>query len=950
MESRSSFGEMLKAFRLRKHLTQQELAELIGAHRNTIGIWERGSYLPESKTVVLELAHRLGLQEQETRQLLEASFTALLPYWSVPLPHNPFFTGREEILERLHTQLGADRVMALTQSSALYGLGGIGKTQIALEYAYRYGLEYSAVFWIGAETQEEILSSLLRIAEVLQLPERNEKDQQRVVAAVQRWLETSGQWLVILDNVEDLDVLTHFLPATRQGSVLITTRRQTLGTHARGLDLQPMGQEEGMLLLLRRAKLLAPEATSEEMQQLVEQMPAQYAAAAQLVELMGGLPLALDQAGAYLEATHCGLPTYLERFHEQHAALLELRGEGVQDHPASVSTTFTLAITATSQRHPAVKELLQVCAFLQPDAIPEELFRQAGIHLGASLEAACRDGLEWDRLVSAARSYSLLSRQAEEQTLSLHRLMQIMLREQVGKDEQRAWLQRVVVALNAAFPEFDHEAWRQCERLLPHVQVVADALADQEAEPELAELLRKAADYLRERAQYERAEPLYQRALRISERVLGPEHAQVASSLNGLALLYSWQGKYEQAEGLFQRVLQIREQSLGPEHLEMADSLNGLAHLFYRQGKYEQAEPLYRRALHIRERKLGLEHPEVAASLIYLAVVFAELSENEQAEELFQQALRIGERVLGPEHPRIAHQLANLAEFYKEQQKYEEAEPLYKRAIHIWEQALGPEHPTIPYPLAGLAALYMERGEYEEAEPLYQRALHIGEQALGPEHPVVASSLNGLAQLYYRQGKHEQAEPLYQRALYLREQHLGLHHPDTAQTLHDLAMLRQKQGKLDEALAFAQQALSIRAQVLGEAHPKTVATRTLYDRLLQEQAGAQEEAATGRHPEASERAKALSPQPTKADPSASEGDPLQDFLNACCDLRPRAWCRSADLWQAYERWTKDHQERFPLSRGTFATQLKAHGLRADRTNTARIWRGVALVKMSSDEE
>src|SRR5581483_3769073 len=256
-----SFGALLRTFRKRRRLTQQQLAAAIGVHRNAIIRWEQGSHLPESKALVLELTRHLHLDDREARQLLEASLTALSPYWLVPLPRNPFFTGREAILEALHTQLGVDQAVALTQSSALHGLGGIGKTQIALEYAYRHALEYSAVFWIRAETEEQIVTSLLHMADVLELPGRNEKDQQRVVAAVQRWLGAHNQWLVIWDNVENLGLLDHFLPPARSGAILITTRCQTLGTHARGVDLLPMEYEEGMLFQLRRAKVLSAEAT-----------------------------------------------------------------------------------------------------------------------------------------------------------------------------------------------------------------------------------------------------------------------------------------------------------------------------------------------------------------------------------------------------------------------------------------------------------------------------------------------------------------------------------------------------------------------------------------------------------------------------------------------------------------------------------------------------------------
>src|SRR5947209_13067613 len=184
----SSFGALLKGLRKRRRLTQQQLAIAIGVHRNAIVRWEQGDFLPKNKATVLELAKHLNLDNQETSQLLEASFTALAPLWGVPLPRNPLFTGREEILDVLHRHLGAKQVLRLTQSYALYGLGGIGKTQVALEYAYRYAMEYSAVFWVGAETIENAITSVLRIAELLQLPEREAADQHRIVAAVQRWL------------------------------------------------------------------------------------------------------------------------------------------------------------------------------------------------------------------------------------------------------------------------------------------------------------------------------------------------------------------------------------------------------------------------------------------------------------------------------------------------------------------------------------------------------------------------------------------------------------------------------------------------------------------------------------------------------------------------------------------------------------------------------------------
>src|SRR5581483_4191472 len=416
----STFGDLLKFFRKRKKLTQQALADLLGVHRNTIGVWERGSFLPESKTLILETARLLALDESETRMFLEASLTSLVPRWCIPLPRNPFFTGREPFLSALHQALGGRSTGTSNRLYALRGLGGVGKTQVALEYAYRYALEYTAVLWVRADNAERICASHLKIAELLQLPVCRQTDPEQIAQIVQRWLSTHTQWLMIWDNVQNLHLLQRFLPSMLQDAILLTTRLQALGTLAQSLELPTMAREEGVHFLLYRTKLLPPEASNEQRSQLSQRLPGEYRVARQLVTEMDGLPLALDQVGAYVEASSCSLQDYLEFYRRRGIALLKRRGDDAVDHPASVVTTWSLAFEQIEHTNASAANLLRVCAFLYPEAIPEELFREEIEHPGDLPGPVVIDAGRLHEALRTILMHSLLKYQAGQHTLSIH--------------------------------------------------------------------------------------------------------------------------------------------------------------------------------------------------------------------------------------------------------------------------------------------------------------------------------------------------------------------------------------------------------------------------------------------------------------------------------------------------------------------------------------------------
>jgi tetratricopeptide (TPR) repeat protein len=634
---------------------------------------------------------------------LSAGMPAL---WNIPYPRNAFFTGRELLLQQLAETWKRDQS---TAPQALSGLSGIGKTHIAVEYAHLHRQEYQAVLWVHAETREELISGYLTLAELLNLPEKYAATPHLVIEAVKTWLQTQRSWLLILDHIDDIDMVDEFVPPVCGGHLLITTQLQATGTRTRCIEIDPLPQDVGALFLLHRARVvpLGVDLRNIDASDLV--------AAREICTASGGLPLALDQAGAFIEELQCSLQDYQERYRTHQGLLLQRRGKTASDHPEPVATTWSLPLEKVKQRSPLATDLLQMCALLHPDAIPMELVAQVATNLGSHHAAALEDALALDEAIATLGAYSLIHRNAKEKTLSIHRLVQVVLRDSMDKPTRRLWAERTVQTVNRVFPEVSFPTWPLCERYLPHAFACVELIEhEQFTGREAARLLYQAGCYLLERARAFEAYPLLEQALIMSEQQYGLEHAETASMVDRLAQCLRLQGKYVEAEPLYQQALAIREKLLGADHPDIATSLNNGALLSTMLGKYEQAELLYRRALSIRGQALGPEHPDTAQSLNDLASLYWKQGKYQQAELLFQRALSIREQALGPEHPDTAQSVWWLASLSKKPlREYEKARLLYQRALSIYERTLGSEHPQTQKVRRGYVSLLriMERSE-----------------------------------------------------------------------------------------------------------------------------------------------------------------------------------------------------------------------------------------------
>ena len=696
--------------------------------------------------------------------------------WNVPFNRNPNFTGREALLASLHDALRSGEPAALTQ--AIAGLGGVGKTQLAIEYAYRYKTDYDLVWWVNAE--DNLSADYAALARALDLPEKDAREQPLIVQAVRDYLNRARNFLLIFDNATDKEAVYRYLPQGDGGHTLITSRNRDWRRVARSLEVQVWEREESIAFLLQRT-----ERTDRD-------------GADRVADALGDLPLALEQAAAYMNRprrkARDTFDNYLQQFQAHRSALFTEKTKPLE-YPDTVATTWTMALDDLVSEAPLAKDLLRFMAFCAPDDIPDAFFEAIPKHIDEA-QAEHYDAARIEEGLDILGQYSLVS--FGEKGVSVHRLVQAVTRDRMDEAAESHWIALVLGILDSQWPRGSiHPAtWPACEALLPHAESVlscAEDLDDQAVA--MASLMVWAGNFFLHCGRYDEAEPLYRRALEARERTLGNEHPDTLTSVNNLALLLRRTGRYDEAEPLYRRALEARERTLGNEHPDTLISVNNLAVLLDNKGRYDEAEPLYRRALEASERTLGNEHPDTLISVNNLAALLDKKGRYDEAEPLYRRALEARERTLGNEHPDTLTSVNNLALLLRRTGRYDEAEPLYRRALEARERTLGNEHPSTLSSVNNLAVLLYKKGRYDEAEPLYRRTLEARERTLGNEHPDTLRSVNNLAALLDKKGRYDEAEPLYRRALEARERTLGNEHPDTLISAKNLELFLKEKSE-----------------------------------------------------------------------------------------------------------------------------------------------------------
>ncbi|WP_205879048.1 tetratricopeptide repeat protein [Leptolyngbya sp. BC1307] len=751
------------------------------------------------------------------------------------------FVGRDEPLKALHEQLAEGNAVAIT---AIQGMGGVGKTELARQYALQYKTAYpGGVCWLRVRDLD-VASQIVEFAvEKLHLDPPQDLALNAQVAYCWSHWPGAERVLVVYDDVTDYARVAEVLPPQAERfCLLMTTRQQQLAVTVQPFPIGVL-TEAAALELLRQ--IVGAERTEAELE-----------TARAICKWVGYLPLGLELVGQYLRQREVSFAVLLERLEAQRteARALQNTYEGMTAE-RGVIAAFELSWQLVDDEAQQIACWLSLFA-LAP--IPWET---------AESPVAEAEREDWEEGRDALVNLSLLQRLGAG-SYQLHQLVreyfQVKLAQREDADEvKRAYCKRMV-AIGQQIPDLPtRDLLLKLTPVMPHVAEAATSwhewLGDEDNElawpfvamarsyegqgaytqaepwyeeclkatqnrfgedhPDVATSLNNLAALYRCQGRYEQARPLYVQALALRRKLLGEDHPDVATSLNNLAALYKSQGRYEQAEPLLIQALALRRQLLGEDHLNVANSLNNLADLYRSQGRYEQAEPLLIQAVALSRKLLGEDHLDVANSLNNLALLYERQGHYDQAEPLYEQALALRRKLLGEDHLDVANSLNNLAALYKSQGRYEQAKLLCVKALTLSRKLLGENHPDVATSINNLAALYESQGHYDQAEPPYVQALTLRRKLLGEDHPDVAASINNLAALYYSRGCYEQAEPLFVQALALRRKLLGEDHPDVATSLNNLAFLCYSQGRYEQAEPLFVQTLALRRKLLGEDHP-----------------------------------------------------------------------------------------------------------------------------------
>ncbi|KAL1999850.1 hypothetical protein VTN02DRAFT_3893 [Thermoascus thermophilus] len=739
----------------------------------------------------------------------------------MPYSRNPDFVGRETILQRLN-----DRFASLGEVHArvaLFGLGGVGKSQIAIQLAHQIREERHdvSIFWIHASNIDRFRDGYRKLAQEYGIPDAGDEEEDQL-SRVKTWLENERQsWLMIIDNADDISLfasdsastknlsILDYLPECSQGSILITTRNRAAGVSftrnspAHLIEVQTMSERESTGLI--KSKLMENIAHESEIHELTS--------------LLEHLPLALVQAAAFMQENVMSIREYLELYRDGDETQMELlcepfealgRDSGI---PNAVAATLMISINQIKERNPRAVEILSLMGFLDRHEIPK-----------AFIERKKERPLDIVKALGTLKAFSLIVEGGVQGTYSMHRLVQLVVRKWLAIQERyEAWAIQALERVAELYPNATFENWKVCAEYLPHARAVLQLVPELQGKDLRTRLYLQEgiSFYLWSQGRYKESEAIDLLILEENKKEFGLEHPETLESMGSLASTYEDQGRFDEAEELDRHVVEVRRKQLGPEHRVTLTSMANLASIYEKQGRTKKAEDLMLQVFETRKRVFGPDDDETLDSMAHLGSIYTELEQWERAEELELRVWNLRKERHGPDHKDTLTTEHMLALIYSGQGQKQKAEQLNLRVLRAREERLGPQHPETLCTKNNLAAIYHEQGELDKAEDLILQVLEAREEQLESNHPDILYNKQTLAQIHYSRGHFEEAEALGVEVLKAKRNRLGPDHTSTLIGMNDLAWARMRLGKKTEAVELMTEVVRLQMNKLGPDHPDT---------------------------------------------------------------------------------------------------------------------------------
>ena len=690
----------------------------------------------------------------------------------------------------------------------VHGLGGVGKTELAAHYAHAHSDRYGLRWWITADTPDATTDGLAALMRRLH-PLADLSPALDLTAAASwalGWLQTHSGWLLVLDNVEEPDHISDLLGQVRgQGHVLVTTRRDLGGARWTQLGLAPLPL--GVLDRAASVELLRRLAADPDEDQ-----------ADQLAEELGDLPLALEQAGAYVSQNPgLGLVGYrrlLAQYPDQMFAAAGVGGHGDR----AVARVWRLTMTTVSAQSPLAQRIIAVLSYLAPDDLPEQILEPLDEEEPTRREA-----------LTLLASYSMINRDGG--LISTHRLVQAITRATTASRasgvEPQPLTDAVMVLAQAtpAEPWTNVDGWPLWRLLLPHIGTVLARLSTNHTNTTALNLANRAATYQQGQGQVQPAMILFERVATDRRRLLGENHPDTLTSRSNLAGAYQSAGRISEAITLFERVLTDRRHMLGEEHPSTLNSRNLLAGAYRSAGRIGEAINLYEQVLTDFQRVLGEEHPDTLTCQHNLAYAYLSAGRAAEAITLYEQLLTDRRQVVREDHPDTLTSRNNLAGAYQSAGRIGDAITVYEQVLTDRRRLLGEDHPDTLASRNNLAYAYESAWRIGDAITLYEEVLADYRRLLGDDHPSTLTCQHNLAGAYRSAGRIGEAITVYEQVLTDRRRLLGEDHPSTLASRNNLAYAYESAGRINDAANLYEQVLTDYQRVLGEDHPSTLTCR-----------------------------------------------------------------------------------------------------------------------------